>query len=213
MGPRTLSSTWRSFEKLARRYHDQPESREKTWADMRDLASRVNTSRIPDALAALLVHPYPGLEEAVVRFVDSPEDAPPDWVSDFEPEEEIVLISPIGVVAFERQCAAAVDALKTPETRRDFQTYRFSAYLAELRKLPTSQLLFLLILREVARARHITRVEKKGGGTEEVEDEAYMRLLWAFKELESFMRQMKGVSMRAEYGILWYESEWIVGKK
>ena len=213
MGPRTLSSTWRSLEKLSRRYHDQPDTREKTWAELTSLSIRVNASRIPDALAALLVQNYPGLEEATVRFVEGAEGSAPEWVSHFCPEEGIVWISPVGIVSFERQCAAAVDGLKTPEARKDFQTYRFSAYLAELRKLPTVQLLFLLILRQVARARHITRVEKKGGGVEEVEDESYMRLLWAFKELENFMMQMKGISLRSEHKILWYESEWIVGKK
>jgi hypothetical protein len=39
-----------------------------------------------------------------------------------------------------------------------------------------------------------------------------MNLLWGFKEVERMYREMKGVNIRAEYGVLWYESDWYVGK-
>jgi hypothetical protein len=38
-------------------------------------------------------------------------------------------------------------------------------------------------------------------------------MLWAFKELENFFRSTTGVSLRSEYAILWYESDWFLGKK
>ena len=213
MGPRTLSSTWKQFDKLARAYHQSPEKKADSWEAMAELSGKANASRITDALAALLVQTYQGMEEVGVAFDVGEDHAPPEWATQFSPEESVIRINPVGVIRFYLDCKEAVERLKTPEARRDFQTYRFHAYMAELRKLPTRQVLFLLLLREVARARRITQVEKKGGGMEEVEDEAYMRVLWAFKELENFMREMKGVSIRSELKILWYESDWIVGKK
>ena len=40
-----------------------------------------------------------------------------------------------------------------------------------------------------------------------------MSLLWAFKELESFFSELNGLSLRSEYSILWYESDWVMGKE
>jgi hypothetical protein len=118
----------------------------------------------------------------------------------------------VGVPAFAHDCEKAFEELSTPEARRDFETYRLKAYMAELRKMPCRLLLFILILRKVAEVLKLTEVEKRGGETEDIDDGGYMNLLWGFKEVERMYREMKGVSIRAEYGVLWYESDWYVGK-
>jgi hypothetical protein len=38
-------------------------------------------------------------------------------------------------------------------------------------------------------------------------------LLWAFKHLEAVLREVKGISLRSEYRILWYESDWVIGRR
>ncbi|MBT7162769.1 MAG: hypothetical protein HN904_08325 [Victivallales bacterium] len=212
MAPRTLASTWRQFEKLAKSYLNFEQPVVDDAEPLRGLAVKVNKSRIVDALATMFVAPYAGLEETKVQFFETGDAVCPEWVADYDEEADRMSVNPVGVVQFSRQCEAAFAALSTPEARRDFETYRLRAYMAELRKLPTRLLLFMLILRKVAEILKITEVEKRGGETEDVNDGGYMNLLWGFKEVERMYREMKGVSLRAEYGLLWYESDWYVGK-
>ena len=212
MAPRTLASTWRQFEKLARVYlaTEQPSADDSQ--PLAELAARVNRSRIVDALATMCLAPYSGLEEATMEFLDASDNAYPEWPVAYDEGESRMRVNPVGVVRFSQECEEAFAALATPEARRDFETYRLRAYMAELRKLPSQLLLFMLILRKVAEVLRITEVEKRGGETEDVHDGGYMNLLWAFKEVERLYRDMNGLSLRAEYGVLWYESDWFVGK-
>ena len=214
MAPRTLASTWRSFEKLARRYESAEDHQEDVAEELDVLAQKANRSRIVDALASVFVHSYQGLEETRVRFATSVNGSRhyPDWATAYSEEDDTIMVNPVGVLRFQRECREALDALKTPVARTSFQTYRYHAYLAQLRKLPARHMLFIQLLKEVARARSITTVEKKGGGTDGPEDERYMVLLWAFKELEALMAESSGTNLRSEYRIRWYESDWVVGK-
>ncbi|MBT3374407.1 MAG: hypothetical protein HN742_19745 [Lentisphaerae bacterium] len=212
MAPRTLASTWKHIEKLSTVYDGASSPRTGEAEALDTLCRKTNSSRIVDALAALFVQSYQGLEEVSVEFATSSDHAYPDWTTSYSEEEQLVRINPVEVVRFRHGCDESVDVLRQPAGREDFYTYRYQAYLAELRKLPSRHHLFLLLLAEVARVRHITEVEKKGGGVEEIDDEAYMVLLWAFKELETFYRDMNGTSLRADYTISWYESDWFVGK-
>jgi len=214
MAPRTLASTWRHFEKLARAYLRGEKPRKKVVVDLDELSGKVNKSRIVEALAMIMVQNRHGLEEVVVRFAASGEDGVyPDWESRFDEEAGVIELNPVGIVRFVHECQDAAEKLRTPDARESFKTYRLHAYLAELAKLPSQLALYLHLLREVARQLQVTHVERKGGGTEEVDDERYMTLLWAFKEIEHFFADEHGVSLRSEYGILWYESDWIIGKK
>jgi hypothetical protein len=212
MATRTFASTWKQFEKLAKRVQDAKKPSRKDLKALDELGRRTNRSRIVDALATLFVRGYQGLEEFDVEFATSNGGGYPDWVANYEPDEKVIRVNPLGVYRFLLECDQSVETLKTSTARESFVTYRYQAYLAELRKLPAQHLLFLQLLKEVAKARQVTRVEKKGGGTEEVEDEAYMVMLWAFKELE-YLLGRNGVDLRAEYSILWYESDWFLGRR
>jgi hypothetical protein len=214
MAPRTLASTWRHFERLARAYLREDKPRKKVVPELDELGRKVNKSRIVDALAMIMVQNHHGLEDVSVQFVAADENGEyPEWESRFDEEERVIVLNPVGIVRFVYECQEAADKLRTPDARESFKTYRLHAYLAELAKLPSQLALYLHLLREVARQLQVTHVERKGGGTEEVDDERYMRLLWAFKEMEHFFADEHGVSLRSEYGILWYESDWIIGKK
>ena len=68
-----------------------------------------------------------------------------------------------------------------------------------------------MVLQRVAFLLEITHLEKRGGIIEVAEHESYHTLLWAFKELELFVKKTYGVNIRAHYGIAWYEAEWITG--
>ena len=213
MAPRTLASTWKQLEKLAKRCTDGDSTKPADIKALDDLLRRTNESKVVEALATLFVHSYQGLEDINVRFAVSAKNRYPTWDTHYEAGDKQILVNPMGVLEFQAACAKALEVMKTPVARESFQKYRYFAYLSELRKLPPIYMLFLLILKEVAKVREITMVEKKGGGVEEVEDEAYMILLWAFKELESFLLSSGRVNLRSDFMILWYESDWITGPK
>ncbi len=210
MAPRTLASTWRQFEKLAKSYLG--EGRATDGRQIRELAEKVNKSRIAEALETMFLVPYAGLDKTTIRFLEVGDEPYPDWDMRYDAAAKTIEINPVGVVGFVLRCDEAAAKLATPEARRDFATYRLNAYMAELRKLPSRLLLFILVLRKVAEILKVTEVEKRGGETEDVDDGGYMNLLWGFKEAERVYREMKGLNIRAEYGLLWYESDWYVGR-
>ncbi|MFO7821010.1 MAG: hypothetical protein R6V56_02975 [Lentisphaeria bacterium] len=211
MARRTLSSTWRNFEKLIKQFDKTGREDTEKLVELEQLAEKINNSKIANALTTLFVHPY-DLEEATVSFHISDNGSNPQWQTRFNEEGMHIEVCVLGVFEFIRKCREASKALDTPEARRTFQHYRYQAYLAELGKLPGQYFLFLMLLRQVASIKHITDVEKKGGEIEVAEGEEYLKLLWAFKELETFFKRTKGLDIRSEYQILWLESDWFVGK-
>ena len=211
MAPRTLTSTWKNFEKLIRQYEKSDRTDEKKLDAIDELVSKTNNSRIVEALTTLFVRPY-GLEDVHVRFANRENDSFPDWYTHHDEEGGFLYVNVMGVFDFMKECMEAVERLKTPEARKSFKEYRFCAYLAQMSKLSSKFTLFLLILREVAAIRHITDVEKKGGEVEQAAGERYLQLLWAFKELEAFFRRTNGLDLRAEFGVLWLESDWFIGQ-
>ncbi len=210
MAKRTLASTWRNIERLFEQHCRR--SDDVKLDDLNDLLHKVNQTTVVEALATLLVNPYHGLEEATLRFALLPDRQPPPWKTSFSGEENRLYVNVLGVFDFRRECEEAQDRLATPEARRSFHLYRYHAFMTELLKLPTHLMLFLLILEKVADVQDVSRVEKRGGDAEENEGRAYLHLLWAFKELEQFIHRNKGVDLRSEYGILWLESDWFVGR-
>ena len=211
MARRTLSSTWKNFERLVRQYDKSGRSDTDKLDRLDELSRKVNSSRIVEALSTLFIHPY-GFAEATLQFSTREAEELPSWRTRMDDDEEVLYLNAMGVFGFIDECGEAVELLKTPEARKSFHHYRFQAYLAELSKLPSQYILFLLILRQVAHSRHITDVEKKGGEIEVAEGESYLEILWAFKELEVFFKRTNGLDLRSEYRILWLESDWFVGK-
>jgi hypothetical protein len=210
MARRTLTGTWKSIERLVSQYDKSGD--EKKLEALEDLISKVNDSKIVEALTTLFIAPYHGVEDVELRFAGRLNGRFPEWRTQYDEGNKKILLNPFGVFNFQKECGESIDVLNTPEARKSFLHYRRKAYLAELSKLPPRLMLFLLILNEVAAIRDITRIEKRGGEFEIPEGKSYLQLLWAFKELEAFMRHNKGVDLRSEYGIQWLESDWFEGK-
>jgi len=213
MARRTLSSSWKQIEKLVQRFEAAPEPRTAELEALADLIGRVNASKIADAIATLFVCRHTRLENTSVAFIACDKQRQPvEWITRFCASENTIFVSPLAVFRFYRDCQNAATELKTRHARESFQNYRYMAYIAELGKLPSQLLLFLLVLREVAIILQLSAVEKKGGEMEAVEGEDYLHLRWSFNEMEQFYSTTQGVNLRSEYGILWHESDWIVGK-
>lgn len=211
MAPRTLTTTWKNFEKLIRQYEKSERTDAKKVAAIDDLVEKTNDSRIVEALATLFVRPY-GVENGKLVFAGTENGEFPEWWTKSEEGESTIRINAMGVFGFLKEANASVERLATPEARKSFQEYRYTAYMAQMSKLPPKFVLFLLIMREVAHLKRITDIEKKGGEIEAAAGEKYLQLLWAFKELEVFFKRTNGLDLRAEYGILWLESDWFVGQ-
>lgn len=212
MATRTLSATWKQIEKLVQKYLESKAPKPALVKPIDDLIQKTNDSRIVDAMATLLVTSYMGMEKVRVQFAVSDGKKFPDWITSFDAEQKIVYVNAVGVFRFHKVCEDAVSFIATPEARESFERYRYHAFLAEIRKLDTRHLLFILVLQEVAKVKEVSRVEKRGGVSEPNENEDYMTLLWALKELETVYSQSSGVNLRAESNMSWFESEWIAGK-
>ena len=133
----------------------------------------------------------------------------PDWMTRYVEEEARIDLHPLAVVKYIRRMQNMV---VTEEDKTSFVHHRYVSFLAELGKLPGMHILFMLALQRVAYMMEIAHLEKRGGIIEVAEGESYHTLLWAFKEVESFVRRTSGVNIRSHYGIYWYESDWITGR-
>ena len=213
MAARTLNTTWKQLEKLVEKLSSKKSGKGSIEA-VDDLCRKTNESKIVDALASLLVTPY-GMEGVIVRFAVSTGGEFPEWVINYDEDGKVIQVNAVGIFQFADKCAKMKKLLSTPEAKESFQGYRLLSFMAELGKIPSRLILFLHVLGQVARCKEICKADKRGGGTVTVdatETEQYLVQLWALKELETFYLESTGLSLRSEYGILWYEAEWVTGK-
>ena len=216
MAPRTLSSTWRQFEKLARGVVSSDPPAERLLEQLEDLAGKANRSKVVNALQTLFVVGHPGTDAVRVNFLGGQAALAECEATRYDDAEKMILVNPVGVIRFIDQCTGCVEDVKTRQARESFKRYRLCAYQAELSKLPSHLMLFLTLLRQVGTIAEVGRADRRpspGSGVESEEDTPYLMLLWAFKQLEAVMREVKGISIRSDYHILWYESDWITGRR
>lgn len=213
MAKRTVASCWKQFEKLSDTYLEQPEERAETLTKLQVLAEKANKDRIGDnTLAPLFVRQYINDPLSVVFVVEpgtEEQDGIPDWQSRLLEDEKRLEINPLGIVAAIR----GMQKIEKDEIDdSDFLHQRYQSFLVELAKVPTIYLLFMFVLQRVAYKLQIAHLEKRGGVIEVAEGESYHTLLWAFKEFEAFARRHYSVNLRSDFGLYWYESDWITGR-
>ena len=208
MGKRTLASCWKQYEKLSYAYLDGQKDKEKLVEKLLLLTTKTNGDKIGNALLTLFVVPYINVCKSVEFAVDLGGEIPESKTS-FKEQDGIINVHPLSVFKFIKE----IGQLKLPTfEEEDFLKSRHLNFLVEIGKLTPIYLLFLLVLQRVAYLLQVAHLEKRGGVIEIAEDEDYHTMLWAFKELETFIRKTYGVNIRAHYGISWYEAEWITGR-
>ena len=69
MAPRTLSSTWRQFEKLARVATQSDPPPRRVFDELDDLCAKANRSKVVEALQTLFVLDHTGGDGIRVRFI------------------------------------------------------------------------------------------------------------------------------------------------
>ena len=144
MAPRTLSSTWKQFEKLEQKRTGNPDKDQVIMASVDELIERVNGSKTMEALASLFVHPYHNLEETKVALVNTRAENC-EFTTKYLKEEKTVLVDPMSVFQFCESCREASEALRTQAARQSFYKYRYQAYLDELSKLPSQYYLLIQV--------------------------------------------------------------------
>jgi hypothetical protein len=207
MAKRTLQSCWKQFEKLAAAYLAKPDHSTTLRRNLNTLCRKANEDNLGSSLVTLFVRPHLPLD-LKVEFVCDLTEGIPAWQTAYDSENSRIIVHPVAVVEFSR----SIQHVEIPSRDEDFLRARWLSFLAEIGKLPTVYILFLLVLQRVAYLLEIAHLEKRGGVVEVAEDEAYHTLLWAFKEFEVFAKRTWGLNLRARHGISWYESEWITGR-
>ncbi len=214
MAARTLASTWRQFEKLARPVAGSRRPSARMIQELSQLSERTNRSRIVEALKTLFVEGHPGVDGVSVQFAVGRETLLQPEATSFDAEKRVIVVNPVGVVRFIDRCAECVEEVRKAEAQEDFRSFRLCGLQAELSKLPSHLLFFLAVLRQVADISGVTHSERRPSTAgEPEEDRPYLMLLWAFKQLEAVLREAKGINLRSQYSILWYESDWVSGRR
>ena len=211
MGKRTLASCWKQYEKLSLAYLDGNHDKEKTFEKLEVLTDKTNGDKIGNALLTLFVNPYVNLCKSVDFTIELDNGIPPVWQTQYSEEQAAIYVHPVSVFRLTREIRQLVP-VATEANEKDFLRSRHFNFLAEIGKLTSIYILFLLVLQRVAYLLEVAHLEKRGGVIEIAEDEAYHTMLWAFKELEIFIKKTYGLNIRAHYGISWYEAEWITGR-
>jgi hypothetical protein len=209
MGKRTLASCWRQFETLSEAYQTESKPRGEVVKKLTDLARKANADDIGKALSTLFVRPYIAVPIEVEFTMEMPNGNTPDWVTRYDEDANKILIHPLAAYVY-------IDRMRQvrleQESQEDLVHWRYVTFLAEIAKLPSIHVLFMIVLQRVAYMLEIAHLEKRGGIIEIAEGETYHTLLWAFKETESFVTRTSGINVRAHYGLSWYESDWITGR-
>jgi hypothetical protein len=209
MSKRTLMTCWKQFEKFSNDYFLGVKDPEVTLKKLDTLAAKTNKDKIGGALETLFIKPYINTDVTVDFVVNLEDGEVPTWQTEYDAENGKILVHPPAIYRFIADIRKIVVAEHNSE---DFVDLRYASFLYEIGKMSSVYLLFLLVLQRVAYMLEIAHLEKRGGIVEVAEGERYHTLLWAFKEVESFARRTRGDSVRAQFGISWYESDWITGR-
>lgn len=210
MAKRTIQSCWKQYEKMSQDILAGEKDPEDCWAKITDLTAKANNDHIADALYTLFVKPYITLP-AEVRFSAerSPAGELPEWEVNYDEDNAVFHVHPVSAVKFINE----IRDIEVAEGDYDnFLLARYRSFLSEIGKLPSIYIMFMLLLQRIAYMLEIAHLEKRGGIVEVAEGERYHTLLWAFKELELFIKKQYGISIRAHYRISWYEADWITGR-
>ncbi len=207
MGKRTLVSSWKQYQKLSQSYINKPDQKDEIITKLDNLTEKINGDNIGNALFTLFVKPFVG-KCKLVDFSNEHSDRIPNWQTKYDEDAFKISIHPLSIFNF----IETVKHIEVPDKSVNFIGCRNSSLLVEISKLPSTYILFLMVLQRVAFLLQIAHLEKRGGIIEVAEDESYHTMLWAFKELEAFAKKTYGINIRVHYGISWYEAEWITGK-
>lgn len=208
-----LSGLWKRMDEIVQPFLAAKVRERKEWqGQLADLLDEANGSPMPGAIAQSVVQPYLSEEgEFSVAFMASGKDGFGKATAWVDMEKKQVGIDPVGLYKLHAELSAAgVNLTKNLEPDAEsFERHRNLCLFREVAKLPRQYLIFLAVLPEIALAARIVAVEKRDGGYAESDSPAYLSMLWALKEFEQFYQRSQHRDLRADYGIIWHEGQWI----
>lgn len=125
-----------------------------------------------------------------------------------------MFLDPIGLSRYVykfKKAGKEIDS--TPEIKDNFKEYRKASFMQEIAKMPEPYFIYIAVLQEIARHNDIVSIENRDGGYIKSDAAFYLSALWAFKEFEKFYLRIQHRHLRADYGIIWHEGEWVEDRK
>ena len=218
----TLAVFWKNINTVVPKYLDKSDnSSDELYEKVQAVVDEVNASTIPKSIGDLFVEPYLDDPNMNVKFVVDPlalqdefsrpvkykageERNSPSWL----------LVDVVGLFRYAKAFKnAEAEFKKDADSEMDFKDKRQFSFMKELLKLPPPYLVYLAVLQELAYCNDIVSVEDREGNFHKSDAGFYLSLLWAFKEFETFYLRAQNRSLRADYGIIWHEGEWVQDSK
>jgi len=217
----TLAGFWKNINTVAPKcLNGAKTERKKSLSDLTKIVDEVNSSPIPGSIGDLFVKPYLEADHFFVNFVASPE-IPSEEIHNpvsCEKEEDleskpVVSIDSLSLFNYVDSFRIARERIEQDEISSDFKEQRQNAFMNEISKLPDPYFIYLAVLQEVAYCNDVVSVEDREGNFHKSDAGFYLSLLWAFKEFEAFYLRAQNRNLRADYGIIWHEGEWVQDSK
>jgi hypothetical protein len=211
----SLVGLWKNIHKIAPTYIESEK------ADVKELTEEINKilqeaneSSIPNSIATSFIKPYMHNEECTVEFTGNESTAFGAWAVQYDDEKSKMLLDPIGVHKFVSTFKNAKKQIENDiDIKDDFKEYRQISFMNAISKLPEPYFFYIVVLQEIAHLNDIVSVENREGGYIKSEASFYLSALWAFKEFERFYLKVQHRHLRADYGIIWHEGEWVEDRK
>lgn len=219
----TLAGFWKNINTVAPKcYNGAKTDRKKSLSDLTKIVDEANASSIPSSIGDLFVKPYLEADKFCVNFTaptkvpTEEEDNKPVTCEKEDDElanEPVVNIDSLGLFNYIGLFKTACENKDDEEILADFKDKRQNAFMNEISKLPDPYFVYLAVLQEVAYCNDVVSVEDREGNFHKSPSGFYLSLLWAFKEFEAFYLRAQNRSLRADYGIIWHEGEWVQDSK
>lgn len=219
----TLAGFWKNINTVAPKCLNgsTKTERKKSLSELTKIVDEVNSSPIPGSIGDLFVKPYLEEDNFSVNFIASPKvDSEKNSLNpvSYQKEEEedhepAVNIDSLGLFSYVESFKTVVENFTEDQVDFDFKEKRQNAFMCEMSKLPDPYFVYLAVLQELAYFNDVVSVEDREGNFHKSDAGFYLSLLWAFKEFEAFYLRAQNRSLRADYGIIWHEGEWVQDSK
>lgn len=218
----TLVGFWQNINKIAPSFLDSKSKiTQKSIKEIQGLIEEVNSSPVPASIASGFVAPYMHKDQCQVEFSGETSTEFGSWAVKYnkDDEEEVkttpkLYIDPIGLHKYITDFKNAENRIdEEPELKKDFKEYRQISFMKAIAKMPEPYFIYIAVLQEIAKLNDIVSIENREGGYIKSDASFYLSVLWAFKEFERFYLRVQHRHLRADYGIIWHEGEWIEDRK
>jgi len=204
----TLVGFWKKINKIAPSYVNSSQS-EADDLGISTLLEEINNSNIPESIAQNFLTPYLYKQKGNVVFIRD-DVGNNGKVSKYDEETCTMYIDIIEFYKYIAMFNAAAAELEgNLDIKDDFNNYRQLSFMKAISKLPVPYFFYITTLQRIAVVNDVVSVENKEGGYIKSNVSFYLSTLWAFKEFERFYLTAQHRNVRADFGIIWHEGQWV----